>query len=420
VASLLLHWHQWADRRVETIEFLDERRVRHHTSVDFTVPEWGVGKSETIELKDMIAVPIAYMRKGLLKNLDVYDEEGAAVPVLTRTETQRLAHDILVGLSTGFVPGAAIDVELEKDFWRLIEDEPATAVSIARALPADIAGDQARRSPLGVLADDFASGFFLFAAIKAEEFDRRILKYDYEEDYVPTATAEEAWTKRFRAWLADQREAAFVWLGWRSLPFALSVPQAALGATYHLEIPAPDELFIRSAELRVSAPRRTDTVEEECVDRAHLYVSKVARGTDANVLVLFTVEPQGLPSAALFTGLLTFSFLAGGLLAKYFLHAHAGGQIAAAIIVAVPGFFAAYLFRPGEHRLLRRVVRGVRIQTGALSVVSFAAGGILAIDIDSSLRLVLWWILTILAGFGLATASVTYLRARWFRHRQPG
>jgi hypothetical protein len=417
---LLLHWHQWADRRVETIDFLDERRIRHHTSLDFTVPPWGVGESKRIMLKDLTAIPIAYMRKGLLKNLDVYDEQGAAVPVLTKTETQHLAHGILVGLSTGFQPSAKIDAELDKDFWRLIEDDPVTAIQIARELPSDIAGDHQRRSPLGVLADDFASGFFLFAAIRGHVGDRRILKYDYEEDYAPTATSLEAWTQRFRAWLADQREAASTWLGWRSLPFALSVPQAALGATYHLEIAAPDELFIRSAELRVANPRRTDTVSEECVDRAHLYATKVARGTNANALILFTLEPHGLPSTALFTALLTFSFLTGGLFAKYFLHAHAGGQIAAAIIVAVPGFFATYIFRPGEHRLLRRVVRGVRIQTAALSVVSFAAAGLLAIDVDSSVRVAIWWALTMLSGVGLLTALVTYLRARWFRHRQPG
>jgi hypothetical protein len=85
-ARLLAQPAAWVHRRVETITFLDDIRIRRHMSVDFTLPTLGLA----IEY-----VPLSLVRKGLLKDLDVVDEEGRALPVLTLGQSAEVAAYIL-------------------------------------------------------------------------------------------------------------------------------------------------------------------------------------------------------------------------------------------------------------------------------------------------------------------------------------
>jgi hypothetical protein len=77
------------------------------------------------------------------------------------------------------------------------------------------------------------------------------------------------------------------------------------------------------------------------------------------------------------------------------------GEVVPSILVAVPGIFAAYLFTPGQHRLLRKLFVGLRIVVLLLSAISFLAGIFLALRLSPGVRPSLWYLLT-----GLATLAL--------------
>jgi hypothetical protein len=357
------------------------------------------------------------MKKGPLKNLNVYDEAGRAVPVLTRRESQHLAHDILVGLHTGFLEGAEIDGELDRDIWHVIEDAEDRSRPLARKLDLQTEED-GRRTPLGALLEDFAAGFYLYTLIPAKAGDRRVIKFDYEEDHrLIGASRTERTGSDVRTWLGRWARGLAEWMAWLPIPFFVEMPQLAHSSSFHVEVAAPDELFIARSLLNYELAQPRDKISESSLDRTHLYLDRAPRGTRAVLTVWFALEPQGVTSGALFVALLTLGFLISGLVLHFVIHARPGTEAASAVLVAIPGIFASLLFRPGEHRLLRTLVRGIRIQAAALSIVSFTAAGILAVKLNSGLLVQAWIGLTVISSLGFVFAAITYLRCHWL-HRQ--
>ena len=100
----------------------------------------------------------------------------------------------------------------------------------------------------------------------------------------------------------------------------------------------------------------------------------------------FSVRPSLLWPVMLIA-LVTTGIFAFGAIAHWLLRWHPSAD-AAALIVAIPAFFAAYLV-PGEHRLVRRMFYGVRVLVFISALVSFAAGGTLAVDMH---RRPWWWL----------------------------
>jgi hypothetical protein len=196
--------------------------------------------------------------------------------------------------------------------------------------------------------------------------------------------------------------------------------------SYHVEISAPDELLIEYARLERTAivrslltaratERRTLVTEDFRTERAHLYESLYTQELDSTppsandetttistILVDFFIRPSFLrPPLAI--GVVTSAMLAVGMV-LHFSGVHRSGDVTA-LIVVLPALFAAYLV-PGEHRLVRRMIRGVRGLVFALSVLSFAAAGTLTIGLSTSTRVVVWSVL-----LGLAAACTGLIGA---------
>jgi len=67
--------------RIETFTFRDADTVRRRISVDFTLPP-----SSTLSDGDMALVPLMLLTKGDLRNLDVRNAPGEALPVLSTAQ----------------------------------------------------------------------------------------------------------------------------------------------------------------------------------------------------------------------------------------------------------------------------------------------------------------------------------------------
>jgi hypothetical protein len=92
LAMLDLHRRsaEWVRRRVEHVEFLDDRTVRRRMSVDYVTPSPGEAVSFRRGLETVRVIPLTMMRRKSLVKFDLRNEQGAPLPLLGLREAQSL------------------------------------------------------------------------------------------------------------------------------------------------------------------------------------------------------------------------------------------------------------------------------------------------------------------------------------------
>lgn len=406
-------------------------------SVDFTLPRIGITPTNPEGLS-IRYVPLSLVKKEVLRALDVRNQNGDAVPVMTQSENAGIASRILaIQAAQVLDDGEALHPEITKQFDDIAgvpqEPDPA-ALALAdppndktaherpsleqRATDAlyvfqaashlkddDIPTDQRRRlwrdGVMNGLLRELKDEFILLAGIAVEPGRRHIIKFSYEEELTKSGGG-------------DALERAGQALGLRDYSIELHCPGLFDAASYHIEVEAPEELVIAKANLvlrtkRIEPPFASPTEKilssSYATDRAHLFghgplkqatheLSEKGLYQEAMVEVDFALRPSLLWPALLISYVTTGMFVCG-LLARVIENWHARPD-AAALVVAIPAFFAAYLV-PGEHRLVRQMFFLVRSLVFASGLLSFAAAAALAIDIGGGRTN--WWI-------GLAIGSV--------------
>src|SRR5689334_9306745 len=109
VALLLSEEDAWVHRRVEQIEFVGLARVRRAMSIDFTVPDLASlrqGEDEKRQDPATLLVPLALPKKRTLAGVDVRDETGRSLPIVTRSRNSQVAYELIVRLSLQVVRSA--------------------------------------------------------------------------------------------------------------------------------------------------------------------------------------------------------------------------------------------------------------------------------------------------------------------------
>jgi hypothetical protein len=191
---LLLDPQRWVHRRVEAFVLLDEARLRRRVSVDFTVPNTAYYQRQS-GLRQA-AVPLAQLRKRVLRNLDVRDERGAALPVLSQEENRVVAYAMLVLTArralrlTGaenLLPQRLIDL-LER-FASPDPEESDRAYAEAREL-AEAGWEPAlwSNARMLTLTRELARHFVLYARLRVRPGQRRVIKCVLDSDG-PTVSA---------------------------------------------------------------------------------------------------------------------------------------------------------------------------------------------------------------------------------------
>jgi hypothetical protein len=174
----LLEDDSWVHRVVESIEFLDEARVRRHLSIDFTIPE---AIAPSLLAGDTVYIPIQVLAKRVLKALDVVDGEGRAVPVLTSDENGMIAGRVLVERATRFLgqrPDGSVRVALEQ-LADTRERSPIVRVSIVAAMARScvLRATERRSYALRLRYAAMPRG----AAVRAAAIERRIVSGRHAE-----------------------------------------------------------------------------------------------------------------------------------------------------------------------------------------------------------------------------------------------
>src|SRR3954452_16801637 len=355
LAALLLAEEAWVHRRVETLDVLSDEIVRRQMSVDFALPAplrpaLRVGEEQAI-------VPLALMRKQILRNFDLRNEAEEAVSVLARDHTTLLAGAALLAQASDAV--RALAPELAGRLLAVVRSpDAARGRDRLAALEADAELDPAvaaglDHEPTARLLGDLAENYPLLAVLD-DTGRRRIVKYRYDS----FVAARPGWR---------------VAVGLDPHVIRLSVPAAARGARYHAEVALPEEL--RSVGAALLDDETGEFHDEDPVaDRVALYAADVPLGARPEVVVAIRPQRRGLPSAALGVAVVVCLVLAAGAFGGRLSAGVAGPPIA--VLLAASAVFAGAVVRAGEHRMVQELFAGPRralVAAGLAAVVAAAA-----------------------------------------------
>ena len=381
LAALVLAEESWVHRRVETLDVLSEEIARRQVSVDFALPDalrpaLRVGEGQAV-------VPVALLRKQILRNFDLRNEAEEAVSVLARDHTALLAGAALLAQASDAVrdlgpglagrllavvrsPDATSGRERLAALEAAAEHDVAVAALFAHEPTARLLGDLAENYPLLAVLDDTAR--------------RRIVKYRYDS----FLAARPGWR---------------VAVGLDPLVIRLSVPAAARGARYHAEVALPEELRSVGAAL---LDDETGEVHDEDpdADRVALYAADVPLGARPEVVVAIRPQRRGLPSAALGVAVVVCLVLASGAFGGRLSAAVAGPPIA--VLLAASAVFAGAVVRAGEHRMVQELFAGPRRALVAAGMAAVIAATALAFQFGA-----VTWIWR--AAFAVALAATAVL-----------
>jgi hypothetical protein len=107
------------------------------------------------------------------------------------------------------------------------------------------------------------------------------------------------------------------------------------------------------------------------------------------VEVSFRLKPGGLLVASFFSSLFTTSLLWAG----WYLHRHgvdASRGPLTALLLALPAIYGVFLVPGREHRLTRRMFKGLRVLVLMTAVIAFVAAAALALNFHRAKPLGVW------------------------------
>jgi hypothetical protein len=367
-----LVFRRWVNRRVETFQFLDADTVRRRMSVDFQLEAFAPlqGKSAY--------VPLMILAKRDLRNLDVVDEEGHPLSVLTTTANARVAaRGLEMILRPLWPPALAFP---RQEIREIVMGSPEAAAGVARralALGGSIAGPLAQRvqevpqqyqeelndwiENVKALVQELAGGFLLLVPIELVPGKRRIIKFSYDAELRRFMGADEG---RASA-VANTIVSSFGWVAriesFHDLPVGWS-------ASYHAEVVPPPDAFTAQVSLSVLPGKKGAPVEitrDRHRSRPHVRAASAGRGDKGRLSVQMHARRESLVvplflASALLTTILAF------ISAR---HASLEPQSLAALLV-VPFALAAYYARSAENGYVTRALRWLRF----VALIPVAAG----------------------------------------------
>lgn len=391
---MILERDRWIHRQVETLTILDADRMLRHVSVDLTVPKMeGLSENDP----ETVYLPIALLRREVMENFDLRDEEGAALPCLTAAQHDEVVQSMLAGATLGALVGAGYE-EPDKDDDVQQVLELVRSMTVRRSLEArrKWTALRGRRREIkqcilanegaSALIEDLRDQFPLFVPLRASAGDRRVLKFSLEVGIARHSddVASLGKTPRRRRSRSDTLLA-------RPWPLIAETPIAGRADSVHIEIPAPEELFVASASLDAIGGRRKNIVAiTKPVPVAHLHpITVPKRGTDVELTVHFVLRRDGLATAGMLLASTTTALLAAGL-GLHLIGVAPRADAAGAVVVALPAIYAPILAISSAHRLVRRIVSGARTLMLLSAGISFAAAGSLGVGLPANDRAWLW------------------------------
>ena len=414
----------WIDRRVETASLAGERRFRRHMSVDCRVPPSVLELAQELGFSRFL-VPLRFVTKeGPMLAFDLRLDDQA-VPWLTRQQNTMVARAVLYAAVDQL--GQELTPELDA---ALTEVAGADNDASDRALKLLGLTEHGRPSESATPAElvqwvvtTLDQNFLLLADVAIGQVRRRtVFKITQElglrvKEPLPVLSQ----------------------IAWAPTSFVFDTPDVTAASSYHFQFVAPDGMVIAGGELfgteldGATAPGTGAAVgasgrprwgadldsrqvfgvsaSQGSVLGLNTHAVEVPEADVFNVEVLVCPSPDGLlracaVSAGFSTALL---FTAAG-----FSHRLDGGRLDAsiALLLLLPGVMSTLLARPGEHHLVSRLLRGVRILTLFSAITLYFAAAVVVAGLGGGGLRAAWLVLSVLSAVPAAVLGIAVRRCR--------
>jgi hypothetical protein len=387
--GLLINQWQWIFRKVETVSMAEDRRIRRQMSIDFLVPKQALAVAERMGLVNF-PVPLVLLKKGLLTALDVRDDKGSSIPVLTRSQNGELGclglHTIAVtilGLAPTLGLGELIENVVTKSkqdctvLLRLLGNENLSKLHSQKGeIVAEVAEQFAEQVRWSV--ETLSSQFVLVVDMPIQKLkERQIVKISYESSLTPHPQDGASGSRGLITYVAGR-------LGLIGSAFRIPIPEIRNCHSYHFELRAPTGLDI--ANLRISPAYDGEGISPLEFNQAsisgsvgHCTSQLAVRGESSgvdnsrfNVKAALTPSSGGLALAASASGVIATTLIALGIVVAKNLVGHPADP-SVSLLLVVPGITMSLIARPGEHVLASQILRPFRIVTMIPGLMAFAA-----------------------------------------------
>lgn len=392
----------WVRRRVEQITFIDDGTIRRRVSVDFQLPAWYAEQ----KLEAHFA-PLALLKKKLLVNFDLRDEDDGVLPLLGSDGSQGVVVAALVTMAASVLQKRhlSLGVEVKRDLEAVatcpFEEADRVVSRLFGARGSRLERRCLRQNPsMRDFAEDMATNFPLLVRLEHPD-GRRVVKFSYLEE------------------LPQPPRSLRRTLGWSSSTFIFPLGGIGMARSYHCELGAPVELEVQQAELiSFTGPRKEKTsfkTSESCGEWVHLRALEPSPRSRGLLISQLRAPIGGMPATSALLAFGVSLLLTAG--ALFHQRIADSAEAASAILLTLPAGIAAYLGRPA-HELSRRLLKGVRMLNWVIAVLVFLAAATMAIGLEEdrdSFILAAWgslaviaWIVTAMLGLSSVLPYLTH------------
>jgi len=376
----------WIHRIVESVSFIDAQTIRRARSFDFTVPEG------TPQLDGRTIVPLALLARRVLSELDVCDDSGRRLPLLTSTQNGDVSAALLWAIAE---EGGIDDPEFLAALSRLPTREGGDLDHVLTLLNHRHAGQEVID-----LARALSTGFMVYALCDTPPGHRSLIKLAYSEPL------ESAGARRDLSQL----------LGWAPLEVAFEVRAAGEAASYHFEVTAPTGGVVRAASLAVATEDQHDVPNlpanqvaqsDDAGRLVHLHLNSVPRTSAGKVLAQVVPTRAGWLANAAFAAWSTAVILVAAYVTRGRLSASPDSSVT--LLLVSNGLISAVLGRPLSHDLTAVISRGPRRIALAAAVSSYTAAFVFVAGFQGAtlgVALIATWMVALVSAIALTRSWV--------------
>jgi hypothetical protein len=352
-AFYLLNEPDWVHRHVETVEVVDELIVRRQVTIDLSLPWQPHAKVAHLGDSAVYFMPILPLRKiPAARTIDMRDEAGDALPLLTRTENAAISAEAMV-CAARTMAGQSLPRPLERRLHRIAADDPSAArrawedpLNLSAGVRDRIRSSGNYRRFLRVVHSAVGSSL-LWVGLEGRPGQRRVLKLTYEEE----VGLETGWLGRM----------AMV-LGWTGVKLRLELPHTRDASSYHFQLAAPEQLDVRAIGAQgILRDRDGEAIDPNIVisrPAGHYHAREVSAGVLEWMDVVLRVDRRGFVTTAMIASILIASLLT--IFSTYSTDVASHEEVSAAVLLIGPAALTALAVDLRGRGLSARLLSGVR------------------------------------------------------------
>lgn len=438
---LLTDSSHYLKRHVETLQIKSASYCRRRLTIDIQLPvdhRLGQPRGRGDSVHEFW-IPVTFIAKHPSRsNVDVRDDRGRVVPLLTRNESNEISlASVLASVKTllGSPPSpflVALLSELVKCDGMQSEVPLLVIREALTAEGADLKNKKWR--PFLEVLRRLAGNYAMWVRFRGRPEERRVIKLHYDVEFERQGILRQR--KTTRRYLIIGREsgaeheleleepgdknpysplrrvaariASSTGLG--AVNVGIESPYIVGSDSYHLQAESPPGVETRDIDLLAKVPREADRRKWSRDHGAHLYVSRTRLVQENAGLALLTLRigRRGFMTLAWLSAV-----LGAVLLWLFDLTATkklASPEATAAVLLFGPALLAALVVRPGEHPVATKLFSGVRLLVALNGMLAIAAAAAVAgvrpegWSIEHS-----WFILAIVASASAAAVSLGWI-----------